>query len=286
VLLPRIVDGATKVLGIVGDPVAQVRSPPLWSALFRYNRINAICIPFCVQPPDFERFLDGVRAAGNVLGLFATVPHKMAAARHAARLTPRARKVGTANALRPLPEGGWEADMLDGLGFVRALRADGQRIEGRRAIVVGAGGVGCAIAFALAEAGAVSIAISDIDPDRAAALSRRIVDLSGVASSVSAATAEGFDLIVNASPMGMRAGDAIPVNLSGLDAGSIVGDVVISRELTPILRQARERGCHVQPGAAMTDHQVSAMAGFLGLDSGDWSVGAIRAALREQSGQG
>ncbi len=278
-MLPRIVDGATRLLGIVGDPVAQVRSPPLWSALFRYNRINAICVPFHVHPPDFAQFVDGLRTAGNVLGLYVTIPHKLAAARHADRLTPRARKVGTANLLRPLPDGGWEGDMLDGFGFVAALRAAGQRIEGRHALVVGAGGVGSAIAFALAEAGAARVAIADIDAERAAALSLRVLRLAGVRSCVSPARAEGFDLIVNASPMGMRAEDPLPVDLSGLTADALVGDVVISRDLTPLLKAARARGCHVQEGSEMTDQQGAAMAAFLGLETGDWSPAAIRAAM-------
>jgi shikimate dehydrogenase len=278
-MLPRIVDGATRLLGIVGDPVAQVRSPPLWSAMFRYNRINAICVPFHVHPEEFARFIAGFRAAQNVMGLFVTIPHKLAAATHAEALTPRARMVGTANLLRPLAGGGWEGDMLDGLGFVRALRASGQLIEGRRALVIGAGGVGSAIAFALAEAGAAEVAVADIDAARAEALSRRLVERAGAQSRVSAAKAEGFDLIVNASPLGMRADDPPPCDLAGLTADAIVGDVVIGRTLTPILKAARDLGCHVQPGSAMTDHQGAAMADFLGLDSGDWSPGAIRAAL-------
>ena len=138
--MPRIVNGSTRLLGIVGDPIAHVRSPPLWSALFRRNDINAVCVPFHVHPPDLPAFIDGFRKANNVLGLLVTIPHKLAAARHAELLTPRARKVGTANLLRPMPGGGWEGDMLDGFGFVAALRADGQTLAGRRALVVGAGG--------------------------------------------------------------------------------------------------------------------------------------------------
>ncbi len=279
-MLPAIVDGATRVLGIVGDPIAQVRSPPLWSALFRHNGINAVCVPFHVHPTDFTRFTDGLRAAGNVLGLLVTIPHKLAAARHAGLLTPRARKVGTANLLRPLADGGWEGDMLDGFGFVAALRADGQRIAGRRAIVVGAGGVGSAIAFALAEAGAASVAVADIDAERAPGLSFRLLQLAGVKSFVSQAQAAGFDLIVNASPLGMRDDDPLPVDLDGLTPDAIVADVVIREEPTPVLKAARARGCHVQVGAAMTDHQVAAAAEFLGLSSGDWSPDAIRAVLR------
>ncbi len=280
-MLPRIVDGATKLLGIVGDPVAQVRSPPLWSALFRYNKINAICVPFHVVPADLAGFLNGLRAAGNVIGLYVTIPHKPEAARLAAALTPRARMIGAANLLRPLTQGGWEGDMLDGVGFVRALRAGGQRIEGRCALVVGAGGAGSAIAFALAEAGVTSIAIADIDTSRAEALSRRIEAMAGVPSRVGPAKAEGFDLIVNASPMGMRADDPMPLDLHGLRACSIVGDVVVSAMSTPLLNTARALGCHVQPGAAMTDHQGAAMAEFLGLQIGDWSPEAIRAAQPE-----
>jgi len=278
-VLPRIVDGATRILGIVGDPVAQVRSPPLWSALFRYNNINAICVPFHIHPPDLQRFIDGFRTARNVLGLFVTIPHKLAAARYADALTPRATKVGTSNLLRPLPDGRWEGDMLDGHGFVQGLRASNQRIEGRRALVVGAGGVGSAIAFALAEAGAASVAIADIDASRADELSKRLIDLGGVESRVTAAQAKNFDLIVNASPLGMRADDPLPVDLEGLTTEAIVGDVVISRELTPVLKAARAVGCHVQPGSVMTDHQGEAMAQFLGLEAGDWSPAAIRAAL-------
>jgi shikimate dehydrogenase len=275
---PSIVDGATRILGIVGDPVAQVRSPGLWSALFRYNKINAVCVPFHVRPADFLGFVSGLRGVENLVGLYVTIPYKLAAAQVADGLTPRADMAGTANALRPLPGGGWEGDMLDGLGFVLALRADGQSVEGRRALVVGSGGVGCAIAFALADAGAAIVAVSDIDLDRAEALARRIMARTGIKSCVSQSQAAGFDLIVNASPLGMRPDDPLPFDLAGLTADTIVGDVVISAEPTPILRAARERGCHVQAGSAMTDHQASAMAGFLGLTDGDWSPAAIRAA--------
>jgi shikimate dehydrogenase len=277
-VLPRIVDGTTRLLGIVGDPVAQVRSPMLWSALFRYNNINAICVPFHVHPADFTRFVSGLREVDNLLGLYVTIPHKQAAAEFADVLTPRADMAGTANVLRRLPGGGWVGDMLDGLGFVLALQANGQSVSGRRAIVVGSGGVGSAIAFALAVAGAASVAVADIDPDRAAALSRRIVARTGVKSWVSQAHATGFDLIVNASPMGMRPDDPLPLELGGLTAETIVGDVVVAAEPTPLLRAARACGCHAQEGSAMTDHQASAMAGFLGLETGDWSPEAIRAA--------
>ena len=82
-------DGATRLLGIVGDPIAQVRSPPLWGALFRYNKVNAVCVPFHVRADGLARFLAGFRTAENVIGLLVTVPHKIAAAKLAGGLTER-----------------------------------------------------------------------------------------------------------------------------------------------------------------------------------------------------
>lgn len=274
-----LITGATRLLGIVGDPIAQVRSPPLWTALFKRNGIDAVCVPFHVQPPALAGFIDGLGVARNLIGLIVTVPHKAAAAAHAGTLTARARMVGTANLLRPLPGGGWEGDILDGEGFVRALRADQQTIAGRKALVVGAGGVGSAIAFALAEANVASLAIADIDAARAGALAGRITKLTRVPAGVAAARAEGFDLVVNASPIGMRADDPMPIDLTGLTAPAIVADVVIKDGLTPVLTEARRAGCHIQRGAAMTDHQIAGMAAFLGLEHGDWSPEAIAAAI-------
>jgi shikimate dehydrogenase len=280
-VLPAIVDGATRVLGIVGDPIAQVRSPPLWSALFRKNEINAVCVPFHVRPGDLSAFVSGLRPALNVLGLLVTVPHKAAAASLAHLLTDRAQKVGTANLLRPTPDGRWEGDILDGVGFLRALEATGRSASGGRALVVGAGGVGSAIAFALADAGAIRVDVSDIDPTRAAALSRRLAVLSGLPTAAVPARAEGYDLVVNASPMGMRPDDPPPIDLAGLTGSEIVADVVISATLTPILTAAKALGCHVQRGSAMTDHQVADMAAFLGLETGLWDAETARSVLGE-----
>ncbi len=277
-------DGALRVLPIVGDPVAQVRSPAVWNALFPRNGIHAMCVPFHVKPDDLTGFIRGLRAAVNVLGLIVTIPHKAAAAVAAGTLTERARKVGTANLLRPIAGGRWEGDILDGEGFVRALAADGRSPNGLRALVAGAGGVGSAIAFALAEAGAARVDIADIDAARATALTQRLALLARVPASVVAAKGAGYDLIVNASPLGMRADDPMPIDLSGLTGREIVGDVVISAVDTPVLAAAKALGCHTQPGSAMTDHQIAGMAAFMGLTTGDWSPEAVRAAIRAATG--
>ncbi len=268
------VDGGTRLLGIVGDPVAQTRSPAIWTALFRANGVNAVCLPFHVAAPALPAFVAGLRAVQNLLGVIVTIPHKQAAARLAEHLTDRARLVGSANLLRPEPDGSWTGDIVDGVGFVGGLVASGQRIAGRRALVVGAGGVGTAIAFALAEAGAASVHVFDVLPDRATDLARRI-EAAGTPAGTAPASAAGFDLVVNASPLGMRPDDTLPIDPAGLQPDAIAGDVVVRPDLTPWLQHARDRGCHVQAGTVMMDYQIAATAAFLRLQGAGYDAEAV-----------
>lgn len=270
----RIVDGSTQLLGIFGDPIRQVRAPELWSALFRLNGINAVCIPLHVKPPDLIVAFTGIRRALNLIGLIVTIPHKPAAAQLVDALTPRARLVGSVNVMRPEADGRWTGDIVDGIGFVNGLLRSGQRIAGRRVLVVGSGGVGTAIAFALAEAEAASVHVSDMARERAADLARRL-EAAGTPSGTSAAAARGFDLIVNASPAGMQPDDPVPIDCAGLAAGAIVGDVVVHPQITPLLAAAQARGCHVQPGTVMMDHQLEATRAFLRLPEGDYGPEAV-----------
>ncbi|MGI8526678.1 MAG: shikimate dehydrogenase family protein [Pseudolabrys sp.] len=270
-MLPPIVDGSTQFIAILGDPIAQVRSPAMWSALFRHNGVNAICIPVHARAAELGVAIAGLRAAQNCIGLIFTIPHKPAAASHVDELTERARNVDAINIARRQPDGRWLGDIVDGHGFVEALRAKGLRLDGRRALVVGSGGVGSAIAFAIADAKAREVAVSDIAGDKAQHLAQRIAAATGVKSFVAPPAAEGFNLVVNASPMGMRDGDPLPIDCAGLDPAAIAGDVVVHPEITPFLAIARERGCAIQPGTHMMNHQVTVTAEFFGLPPGDWS---------------
>jgi shikimate dehydrogenase len=272
--MAKIIDGSTQILGIVGDPIRQVRAPEIWSALFKANGVNAVCTPLHVSQPDLQVFLTGLRTIRNVAGLIVTIPHKPAAVGHVEILSERARNVQSVNVMRRDPDGRWAGDILDGFGFVKGLLSSGQRVEGRRALVVGSGGVGSAIAFAIAEAKAASVHVADIAPDRAEDLARRL-EAAGTPSGISRASAKGFDLIVNASPVGMKADDPISIDCQDLEPGALVGDVVVHPQITPLLAEARRRGCHVQPGTVMMDNQLTAMREFFRFPEGDYSPAAV-----------
>lgn len=275
-----LVDGTTRLLGIVGDPIAQVRAPAVWSALFRANGVNAICIPFHVAPAELTGFFAGLHAAQNLLGLIVTIPHKPAAARYAAHLTERARKVGSVNVMRREADGSWSGDIVDGLGLVEGLLAAGQCVAGRRALVVGAGGAGRAIAFAIADAGAESVHVYDVVPERAEDLAARLAH-AGTRSAVAPPVARGFDLIVNASPLGMKSGDPIPIDPAGLGVDTIAADVVVQPSMTRWLSAAATRGCYIQSGQVMMDHQLVAMQSFFGLQDGDYTPAAVARVMRD-----
>lgn len=273
------ITGATRLIAIIGDPIRQVRSPEVWNALLRSNGVDAVFVPMQVSAAGLDDFLRGAKALRNFCGLVVTIPHKPAALGHVGRPTERARLVGAVNMIRLEADGQWAGDIVDGVGFVEGLRLRGKDVAGRRALVVGSGGAGTAIAFALAEARAAEIGIFDVARHRAEDVATRLKAIGVHAQAVAAADPAGYDLAVNATPLGLKAGDPLPMDLGRVGAGTIIADAVVFPRITPLLAAAEQRGCFVQPGACMMDPQIALQAKFFGLESGDWSPQAIAKAL-------
>lgn len=260
--------GATRVHFIVGDPIAQVRSPKGVTAALREAGLDALVVPAHVAPDDLAAFFAGITPMRNVDGVIITVPHKFSAAGFCASLSDEAAFLGAANTLRRTACGGWHGGMFDGTGFVAALGDAGCDLRGKRALLVGAGGAGSAIGHALVMAGVASLDVRDNDAARTASLVDRLATLQrGTVRVAAAAVApESFDVIVNASPMGMRADDPLPVDVSRVPAATFVGDVVTKPPLTPFIEAARARGCRTVTGTQMFARVCDRMVAFL-LDS-------------------
>jgi shikimate dehydrogenase len=256
-------NGATRLHLILGDPIAQVKAPGGISGGFAARGANALLLPAHVAATDLDAFVAGVTRMRNLDGLTVTVPHKFAMYRHCTTATERARTLESVNVLRRTREGGWHGDMLDGIGMVGGIREAGFDPAGRRALLVGAGGAGSAIALALVEAGVSALALHDADAARRDRLLRTLAGRGPATLGAGSPDPSGFDLVVNATPAGMREGDPLPVLADRLEAGMFVADVVTAPEVTPLLQAARARGCGTQTGVGMFRAQQELILEFL-----------------------
>ena len=257
------ISGATRLYAIVGDPIAQVRSPEVFTARFAADGVDAVLIPMHVPAADFDAIAPALLKVGNLDGVLVTIPFKARIVRYAARLGPAARCIGAANALRREADGTWTGDMFDGVGFVRGAERKGERVQGRRVALFGAGGAGSAIAYALADAGVQAIAIIDVDAAKAERLAATLSRAFPACTLAAAARMpDGIDMIVNASPVGMRPDDGLPAAIGALDAGTLVGDVVIAAHPTALIRHAMQCGCRFVDGRDMHGGQVDALMQF------------------------
>jgi shikimate dehydrogenase len=255
--------GTTRLFPIIGDPIMYVESPARVTRTFADLGYNGICVPIQVTKEDFEDAMTGLSAMVNVDGILVTMPHKFAAMAHCATSSERSRLLGVVSVMRRNPDRGWHGDMLDGLAFVKAQMDHGARIEGARALLLGAGGAGRAIAHALLESGVRELVIHDADVSRAAVLVDLMSGLGDDRVKSGPPDPRGFDLIFNATPMGMEDGDALPLNVASLSSSMFVGDVIAGHGVTAFVRAAMDAGCKTAGGDDMVRAVQNLMAEFL-----------------------
>ena len=264
-----LVQGSTRVTLIIGHPVAQVSSPALFNCRFEELGLDHVMIPADIAPARLDLFLSLLRGWNNADGCVVTIPHKRAVVEHLDELTARARRLRAVNVIRRMPDGRLSGDNVDGLGFLNAARTHGFDPNGRQALIIGAGGAGSAIADALCTGGIRHLTVTDVDPERAAWLASV---LGAVFPSVAfAASAEDdlgrFDLVANASPVGMGETEELPIpapSIESIRADALVADVVTKPAMTPFLRLARQGGRTIQLGPETAAGQTSLLGRFIG----------------------
>jgi shikimate dehydrogenase len=262
------INGNTRVFLILGDPVAQVRAPEVFNHLFAKHGANAILVPALVPAEDFAAFARTALRARNIDGLWLAIPHKTGMVALLDRCDPLGRVAGAVNAARRNTDGSLEGALFDGVGFVKALDRFGIPVSGRRALVVGVGGGGVAIAASLAQRGVGRLGLFDAAPGRAAEVAERVrAAFPCDVVTPAAADPAGYDLAVNASPLGLKDGDPLPFDVSRLDAGAAVVDIVMQDRPTPLLRACAARGIVAHPGYEMLVQQMPEYLSFFGFDA-------------------
>jgi shikimate dehydrogenase len=260
-MLPSL-NGATRIHVTIGDPIAQVKSPAGVTQGFQARGHDAIMIPLQVKSAEIDDFFKLAKNLPNLDGIIITVPHKPVAFRYCDETSERSRVLEVANVMRRGADGRWGGDMTDGGGFIDALKRNKFDPEGKRALQVGAGGAGSAIALALSMEGA-NVTLVDLDTGKRDALIARLGRYGHKVTAGSTADPSGFDLVVNATPAGMKSDDPLPVDALKLSASQFVADVITMPAMTPLLAAAQAKDCGTQTGVEMFNAQVDFICEFL-----------------------
>jgi shikimate dehydrogenase len=258
-----MIDGNTKIIAHLGYPTTTFKSPMIYNPWFESRGINASVVPMGVTKEEFLRSFPVICGLTNFSGALITMPHKIAVVSLLDDRSVAVEIAGSCNAVRREKDGRLIGDIFDGEGFVRGVARNGGEIRGRRLLVVGSGGVGSAIAASAAAAGAATIMLYDLNRSSMDALAERLrLHYPRIEILVGSNDPTGFDMVVNATPLGMSAGDPMPVNPEKLSPGAYVGEVVLKQEATPFLSAARARGCTTQIGIDMLFEQIPAYLEF------------------------
>lgn len=261
-----MIRGTTSLIAHIGYPTFTFKSPLIYNPYFAHAGIDVVVVPMGCQAPDFPDFLRSVFRLTNIQGALITMPHKVTTVALLDAASTAVRIAGACNAVRRSDDGRLQGDLFDGEGFVRGVRRKGLELQGAQALVVGTGGVGSAIAASLAAAGVGQLRLFDLNEASAQGLARRLRQhYPGLEVLTGDRDPAGMALVVNATPLGMQAGDPLPLDVQRLEPGTFVGEVVMRAEMTAFLQAAQARGCRVQVGTDMLFEQIPAYLEFFGL---------------------
>jgi shikimate dehydrogenase len=263
-----MIRGTTSLIAHIGFPTHAFKAPMIYNPYFDHAGIDAVVVPMGCRAEHYAAFLRAVFLLENIRGALITMPHKVSTVALLDEASPAVRIAGACNAVRRADDGRLVGDMFDGEGFVRGLRGKGCTLVGARALVVGCGGVGSAIAASLAAAGVGAIGLFDAQGASADALGERLKSHYGALQvRTGSKDPDGFEIVVNATPLGMNEGDPLPLDVSRISPQAFVGEVVMKSEMTAFLRAAQARGCHFQVGTDMLFEQIPAYLEFFGFPS-------------------
>lgn len=271
-----MISGTTTLIAHLGYPTHTFKSPLIYNPWFEQNGVDAVVVPMGVKAGEYPEFLKYLFKLTNIGGALVTMPHKVTTTRLVDELTPTAQIAGAANAVRLREDGTLLGDQFDGAGFVRGVERSGFPLAGKRALVAGNGGVGSAITASLAGAGVSSLGLFDPVKESSEALAARIAEhYPEIGLATGSSDPQGYDIVVNATPLGMNDDDPLPLDVDRISPDAFVGEVVMKQQITPFLQAAVDKGCRVQVGTDMLFEQIPANLEFFGF--GTTTPEALRA---------
>ncbi len=260
-----MIDGNTRLIAHVGYPTSSFKAPMIYNPWFEAKGINAVVMPMGIKAEDYPSIIPSIFRLTNFHGALVTMPHKVTTVAMMDEVSVAARIAGACNAILLRPDGSLLGDMFDGEGFVRGVLRKGKQVTGASVLVVGSGGVGSAIAASFAGAGISRLGLFDVNAASCEALAGRLAThYPKLTLDIGTRDPQGYDIVVNATPIGMNDGDPLPMDVDRIDPRALVGEVVMKQKFTPFLRAARDKGCTVQVGTDMLFEQIPAYLEFFG----------------------
>jgi shikimate dehydrogenase len=274
-----VINGRTLVIAHIGYPTESFKAPLIYNPWFERVGIDAVVVPMACRAEDYEALLRPLFRLANLRGALVTMPHKVTTVALLDECSTAVKIAGSCNAIVKRDDGTLAGDMFDGAGYVRGAKRKGFRFAGARCLVVGTGGVGSAIAASIAAERVAALSLFDVNAAAAGTLATRLREhYPDVDVQVASSSPAGYDMVVNATPLGMNDDDPLPFDVTRLDRGAFVGEVVLKREMTPLLQAARARGCPFQVGTDMLFEMIPAYLEFFGF--GTSTPEALRAVAK------
>lgn len=257
------VNGKTRVYAIVGDPIEQVRSPEMVTWEMQKRDHNAVLIPMHIARDEFDTVMPQIMRMRNLDGLIFTIPFKAQAIALAKTLGPQASQIGAINALKKHSNGAWSGEIFDGIGCVEAFKQRGITLQDKRLQLIGLGGAGSAICVALAYEKPKLLRLFDINAQTTERMAKMVNTISPqTVVEVGLPLAEGIDILLNASPVGMLSDARLPLAVQQFKKELIVFDAIVMPENTPLLSLAQDCGCQVVRGREMMLGQISKIVDY------------------------
>ena len=260
-----MISGTTTLIAHLGYPTFAFKAPLIYNPWFEKNDVDAVVMPMGVTAEDYPEVFRSLFRLTNIRGALVTMPHKVTTISLVDELSPTARVAGAANAVLRRDDGTLVGDQFDGAGFVRGVERKGFALAGKRGLVVGNGGVGSPIAASMAACGVAALGLFDPNAQASESLAGRLLaEYPQLEVTTGSKDPAGYDIVVNATPLGMRDDDPLPMDVERIAPGTFVGEVVMKQEITPFLAAAQAKGCPIQVGKDMLFEMIPAYLEFFG----------------------
>lgn len=244
-------------LPLIGTPIRQVKTPRLVNERLQQAGIAAEMIPVTIEQSQVDTFFTSLRASKGALGCSVTIPHKIQAHNNMDEVTDRAKRLGVVNTVRRKRDGRLVGDITDGTAMKNALLRTGAQISGSVVLIVGAaGGAGRAIADAFAEACAAKIILIDPNKQQLELMANVLSYAFPSVEFIETIQEQFCDTAINASPLGMKQSDELPIDLAMVRPGGAVCDAVTADPQSRLINQARAMGFMTADGRDMAACQI------------------------------